>query len=171
MHFKKAVEEIKKSGDLDLLARAYLTRMAMETAVLEKMQDDEFLKVEAVEPHPENANFHAFLTGQPDRVQERLLPSQYHGVLKLLTQGKMEGLAGALTEIKDPASRLIASGICVRQGRSDEGVLKTAIETASQNGWKKALLVYLERLQGFYAEQGRTDKATATMQKIKLIAP
>ena len=34
IHFRKAVEEIKKGGDPDLLGKAWLTRMALQVAVL-----------------------------------------------------------------------------------------------------------------------------------------
>jgi hypothetical protein len=171
MHFKKAVEEIKMSGDLDILARAYLTRMAMQAAVLEKVQDDDFRKIEAAESHTENANYHLFLTGNLNRVQESLLPTPYHDVLKLLLQGRPDKLAGALAEIKDPVSRLIASGVCTRLDQSDEGVLKLAAETASQNGWKKALLAYLGVMESAYAKQGQAEKAAAVRQKRELITP
>jgi hypothetical protein len=171
LHFNRALDEIKKSGDLGILARAYLIRMGIEVAVLEKVRDDDFLKVDAVEPNPVNKNFHAFLTGHLNRVQEQLLPEQYYGVMKPLSRGKTEELGNELEKIEDPLSRLIAIGVCVGQGRIDEGLLNTAIATASRNGWKKALLVYLEKLQVYYTEQGQQDKARTIKDRIQLISP
>jgi hypothetical protein len=171
LNFNRAVDEIKKSGDLDLLERVYLIHMAMEVALLEKAQDQAFLKVDAVEPNTANRNFHAFLTGPPNLVQESLLPEPYRALIKPLTQGKTKDLAGVLASISDPASRLIAAGVCIAQGRIDEALLKTAVETASQQGWKKALLVYMNKLSVYYSGNGQQDQATAIIKKMELIAP
>lgn len=169
LHFQNAVEEIKKSGDLDILAKAYLIRMAAEAAVLEKPRDDSFLKIDAAQPNPDHQNFHAFLTGPASGVKEQLLPQAYRSVAKSLQQGKADGLAAEIARIDDPFSRLIAAAVCIRQGHASEAVLKTAIDTASKNGWKKALLVYLERLHSFYEKQGQTDQAAAVSKRIDLI--
>jgi hypothetical protein len=171
LHFNRSVEEIKKSGNLDLLGRAYLIHMAMEVAVLEMAQDQAFLKVDAAESNAVNRNFHAFLTGPPHLVQEVLLPEQYRNLLKTLVQGKKEDLAKVLTNITDPASRLIAAGVCIVQGHSDEALLKTAVETASHQGWKKVLLVYMDKQRVYYTERGQNDQATAVTKKMELIAP
>jgi hypothetical protein len=62
--FNKAVEEIKKSGDLNILAMAQLTKCGVQTAVLEKMDDREYLKIDAVYSSPSNCfpnNIRGFL--------------------------------------------------------------------------------------------------------------
>ena len=171
LHFQKAVEEIKKSGDLDVLARAYLIRMAAEVALLEKSEDESFLKIDAVQSNPVHQNFHAFLTGPISRVQEQLLPAAYRTVTKRLQQGKMDGLAADIAGIDDPFSRLLAAAVCIKEGQASEAILKTAIDTASRNGWKKALLVYLEKLQLFYENHGQGEQATAVSKRIHLINP
>lgn len=169
LQFQKAVAEIKKSGDLEVLAKAYLTRMAVESAVLETPQDEEFIKINAAQSHPVHQNYHAFLTGQLNRVQEQLLPEVYRTVAKGLQQGKTDSLAADVARIDDPLSRLIASAVCIKQGRVNEAILQTAIDTASRNGWKKALLVYLEKLHAFYQERGQEEKADAISKRIQLI--
>ncbi len=171
IHFKRALAEIRKSGDLDLLAKAYLIRMALEVAVLKQAGDEEFLKVEAVQSDPVNKNFHAFLTGKQDHVRDPLLPDQYRGIQRYLSQGKKDIPSNELARIEDPASRLIAVGVCVGQGRFDEKSLNIAIETASRNGWKKPLLAYLERLRIYYEDRNQTDKARAIRERIQLISP
>jgi len=170
INFKKAVEEIKKSGDLDILARAYLVRMALQVAVLEKVEDREFLEIETLEPHPVNANFHAFLTGRFASVQQGLLPEQYRGVSKRLRAGQTAGLSREVAGIEDSVSRLIASGVCVMQNRYDEDLLTNAAEAASHNGWKKALLAYWEKLRSHYEARGQTDKALAIAKRIQIIS-
>ncbi|MDQ5987208.1 MAG: hypothetical protein CSYNP_02945 [Syntrophus sp. SKADARSKE-3] len=171
LHFNRAVDEIKKSGDLDLLGRAYIIHMAMEVALLEKAQDQAFLKVDAVEPNTANHNYYVFLTGPPNLVQEILLPDPYQALIKPLAQGRTKDLAGIIANITDPASRLIAAGVCIERGHVDEAILTTAVETASRQGWKKALLVYMDKQRVYYSGIGQQDKAAAILKKIELLAP
>jgi len=169
LSFNKAVEEIKKSGDLDVLARAYLIRMAIQTALLETVGAEEYLKVDAVQPDPANRAFYAFLTGQWSEAREALLPEQYRRLVRGLSQGPKGSMAPDVAKIEDPLSRLIAAGVCYRQGRIDEGLIQSAVETASRNGWKKALIIYLEKSRDYYREQNQRDKAATIEQRIQII--
>ena len=79
-HFQRAVKEIKKGGDLDLLEKAWLTRMALQGAVLGEIDEGEYGKIAAAHPVPANRNFYLFLTGDPAAVDGTLLPEQYRSV-------------------------------------------------------------------------------------------
>jgi hypothetical protein len=169
-HFRKALEEIKKSGDLDLLGKAWLTRMALAVAVLSEMDGGEYGTIAAAHPVPANRNFYRFLTGDPAAVEGSLLPGQYRSFLKALQQGdtvKVEEAVVAMAD--DPLSQLIAAGISIRRHLESEAILQAAVGTASRNGWKRALLVWLERLQTFYTAAGDAAKAAAVRQRIDLI--
>lgn len=170
LHFNKAVEEIKKSGDLDILARAYLTKCAVQTALLEKMDDREYLRIDVAQPVPENRSFHKFLSGgDTANVEEKLLPVQYQGFFMAYRSGRFADMSGTISKMEDPLSKLIAAGFLVKQDKCDEVCLKIAIDTAGRNGWKKALLVYLEKLLSFYEMQKDMEKATTTRNRIELI--
>jgi hypothetical protein len=169
-HFRKALEELKKSGDLDLLGKAWLTRMALEVAVLSEMDEGEYGIIAAAHPVPANRNFYLFLTGDPTAVDGSLLPAQYRSFLKALQEGdtvKVEKAIAAMAD--DPLSQLIAAGISIRRHLENEAIIQAAVSTASRNGWKRALLVWLERLRTFYAATGDAAKATAVRQRIDLI--
>jgi hypothetical protein len=168
MHFKKAVEEIKKSGDLGRLGKVWLTRMALQVAVLEEIEEGDYPKVEAAQSVPANRNFYLFLKG--DRAaDDALLPSQYRPFLKVLRGGNAPEAGLAVAKIDDPLSRLIAAGLTVRRHPENETLLRAAVETASQNGWKRALLAWLKRLGAFYEASGETSKAAAVRRRINLI--
>lgn len=169
LYFNKAIDEIKKSGDLEILARAYLTQYAVHVAVIEAFDDGEYLRIDALQPVLQNRNFYNFLKGSFDTVDERLLPQQYDGFLRAFRKGKIEDIAHEISRIEDPLSKLIAVGLLVKKNTYDEGVLKIAIDTASHNGWKRALLVYLDKLQSFYEMKKETQKAANIEQKIQLI--
>jgi len=167
--FQKSVAEMKSGGDLRLLQIAYLTRYALQSSVLESFDDQDYRKLEAIEPHPENIHFHAFLKGAFDRVDEQSLPLQYRPFLRACKSGKQLDTDAAITAIEDPLSRLIASGLTVQQQLYQETTLHTAIRTAAEQGWKKALLTYLKKLRDFYASTNEQKKADVTQQRIDLI--
>lgn len=169
LHFRMAIEEIKKSGDLDLLGKAWLTRMALQAAVLEESAEGEYGKIEAASPSPANRNFYLFLTAKPAMVDDALLPAQYRPFLKALQKGDTAKTVKTIAEIDDPLSRLIAAGIAMRGGPANEQLLRAASETASQNGWKRALVVWLEHLSGFYEKSGEAAKAASVRRRLDLI--
>ncbi len=168
--FRKAAEEIKKSGDLDLLGKVWLTRMALQIAVLAEPEEGEFSRVDAAEPVPANRNFLRFLRGDP-AAEEALLPERYRGVLPSLRGGTTSELSVIIEKLDDHLSRLIVAGIAVRGNRESEPLFLLAVETASRNGWKRALLAWLKRLESFYGASGEAAKAASVRRRIEVIAP
>jgi hypothetical protein len=171
LNFQNTVEEIKKSGDLDRLEKAWLTRTALQIAVLKVPDEGDYGKIAAVQPIPANSNYYIFLTGDAAKVNNDLLPKQYRQFHKALVDGDIVKAGKAIASMEDnPVSRLIASGLAVRHHMESEEILKTAVETASINGWKMALLTWMERMAAFYELSGEAAKAAAVRQHIDLIA-
>jgi hypothetical protein len=169
LHFQRAVAEIKKSGDLNLLAKAYLNRYAVQVALLESFRDDDFLKIQAAEPNGANGAFYAFLKGDFSQSDSNLLPPQYPRTVADILAARRDSIAEDVRQIEDPLSRLVMTGVLVRHGYENAELLNGAVETASRQGWKKALLVYLERLQAFHLQRQEGEKADKIKQKILLI--
>jgi|WetSurMetagenome_2_1015567.scaffolds.fasta_scaffold129974_2 hypothetical protein len=169
IHFRNAVEEIKKGGDADLLGKAWLTRMALQVAVLRAPEEGDYVKIDAAEAVPANRNYYRFLTGNTSAVDVLLLPKAYRPFWEAFCNRDAVKAAAAIAAIDDPLSRLIATGLSVRNGLETEAILRTAVETASQNGWKVALLTWLDRLKSFYEAAGNTGKASAVQSRIDLI--
>lgn len=169
LHFRKATEEIKKSGDMSVLARAYLTKYALHVALLEPFDDREYEAVAVVAPDTRNKEFHLFLKGDFHHVQTDLLPERYHRFMKTLRGGKGEEVTREIAHIEEPLSRLVAVGLRVKQQKHSEEDLRIAIDTASRNGWKKALIVYLEKLQLFYEGKGEKVKAVSIGERLRII--
>jgi len=169
LHFNKAVEEIKKTGNLEILAKVYLTKCAIQMAVLERIDDREYLRTDAVQSVAQNRSFHSFLKGDLNHVEENMLPAQYRRLFTTYRDRKLSGLQDEIVNMEDPVSKLIATGFLVQNNACDEECLKIAIDTASRNGWKKALIVYLEKLQFYYDQRNDKEKATAIKNKLDLI--
>ncbi len=168
-YFNKAVEEVKSSGDLDILARTYLTKYACQVAVLAAFDDNEFLRIDAAEPILRNKSFYNFLKGDFESIDENQLPEQYMGFLRAFKGGNQDEIDREISKIDNPLSKLIATGLLVQKNKMDETELTFAIDIASQNGWKKPLLAYLARLQSYYEMTNRPDKAARVSERIQLI--
>ena len=169
LRFKKAETEIKRTGDLDLLGKALLTRMALRVAVLEAADADDYLKVESAQPVPANRNFYFFLRGDTAEVNEALLPTQYRPFLASLRTGDAGKIGKAITAIEDPLSLLIASGIASVHNVETESILLAAVDAASHNGWKKALLAWLKRLENFYVTADDAARADSVRRRIAIV--
>ncbi|MFH2119956.1 MAG: hypothetical protein ABIJ25_06110 [Pseudomonadota bacterium] len=169
IHFRKAVEEIKKGGDADLLGKAWLTRMALQVAVREEMEEGGYLKTEAAEAVPANRNFYRFLKGDAATVDVSLLPEPYRPFWMAFRSGDAAKAAVAIAAIEDPLPRLIAAGLAVSHRLENDAILQIAVETASQNGWKRALFAWLERLQSSHEAAGDAAKASAIQSRIDMM--
>ena len=168
-HFTKARKEIAAGNDLNLLAVVYLTKYALHTASLESFDAVDFARLQRLEPNPANMAYCHFLKGNFSAVDARELPPCYTGILKAALSGDVKSAFREISAIHDPLSRLIACGVWVRYLPHDEAILKTAVTTASEHGWRRPLWAYLEKLQTYYLEQGDQNKAEAVQLRLNLI--
>jgi hypothetical protein len=169
LHFQKAVEQMKRGGDLTMLSKAYLTKYAVRTALLEDMKGSDYLDIGTIDPDPENRNYFIFLKGNLSIVDEKLLARQYRPVVKAYIGGSQESIDQEIARMRDPLSRLIAIGIIVKKDRYDEATLQMAVNTASENSWRKTVLVYLDKLLSFYEAKNEKNKAEQLRLRIKLL--
>lgn len=168
-NFKKAADEIKRSGDLDTLTKAYMTKFGVQVAMLEAFREAEYLEIEDISPNQEYINFFNFLKGLFMYVDGGRLPARYRGAFKAMQENNIKELESQINRIDDPLSRLIATGVAVKQKKYNEAILKSAIDTASANGWKKALLAYLHQLQLFYESLKDFSNAEKTGKTIRVL--
>lgn len=168
-HYRRAEEAIKRSGNIDILARARLTRFALHVAALKPFVEQEYLELERLKPLPETHNYFLFLRGDFQRLDPALLPEQYWEVSQGLRSGNIRETESAIRNIENPLSRLIATGLAVRQGYYNEAILKMAVATASENGWQKVLLVYLETKRQYYEQRNDPEKALGIKHWLRVI--
>ncbi len=164
-HFERARAEIARTGRLDLLARAELTRCAVRLAALETGACTAFERL-GTHASAEDETYARFLTGAWQGVDANLLPARYRG---LLAAREEAARLRALDEIKDPLSRAIAAGALLSAGHASPEVIALATRTASDQGWRRALLAWLE-VQAKRAEAAG-DKAGLELvrQRIELV--
>jgi len=169
IHFQKAIDEIKSSGNLSLLATAYLTRSALRTAVLEAPQIKEYLEVVEAGPDDDHKDYYLLLEGKFAQIQKTNLPTAYQDLAAVLEGGNEERISGAIFEIQDDLSRLIAIGLVVRYRMENEAILTGAVDLASANGWRKPLLIYMARLESSYQKRNEKDEAEKIRLKMELL--
>jgi hypothetical protein len=154
--------ELANTAQPGLVARGELTYCAMQVASLEFVPCTGFEPLRADAPPTERA-YADFLAGTLAPEDAKLLPEQYRGV----AGGQASG--GALQAIKDPVSRMIAAGVLLRTGRADPQVLQIATDTASEQGWRRAVLVWLGAQVVNAEKAGQTEEAQRLRRRMQLV--
>jgi hypothetical protein len=155
--------EVASTAQPELVARAELTRCAVQVASLNlaPCTGFELLRRDAADAERAYADF---LEGKATAEQAKLLPEHYRGI------AGGEGGAAALKKIRDPVPRLIAAGVLLRMEKADPEVLQLATDTASEQGWRRAVLSWLGA-QAMHAEKaGATEEAARLRRRIELAA-
>ena len=168
-HFIKARNAISSNNDLQLLAKAYLMKYALHTAVLEDFDDRDFLRIDKLEPNVANRAYYDLLKGNISQLNETNLKPAYQKLLHLMRDKNVSAATKEIASIDDPLSRLIACGIWVKYMPYNENIIKLAIDTASQDGWRRPLWAYLNKLQKYYLDRQETDKAENIKERLELL--
>ncbi|HSI58935.1 MAG TPA: hypothetical protein VLA16_15355 [Ideonella sp.] len=160
--FARARAELARTGRPELLARAELMRCAGQVASLAFDDCPGFAALAQDAAAPERA-YAAYLAGRAQPPDAPLLPEQH----RALVAGS--GSAEALKGMADPLSRLVAAGVLLRGGRAQPAVAALAVETASEQGWRRPLLAWLN-VQVLQAEAaGAADDAARLRRRIALV--
>ena len=163
--FAKARSEVARTGKADLVARVELARCAARLASLvmgacpgfERLQED---------VGPAERAYAAFLTRPLAVSESTLLPTRY-GPLAAATSDAAR--AAALRGIADPFSRLIAAAVLVRDAHGTPEILSLAVDTASENGWRRPLLAWLGVSATVAERNGQTMLATGLRRRMALV--
>jgi len=147
-----------------LVARVELTRCAVQVASLDFSPCTGFEPLRADAPDAERA-YADFLAGVATPEQAKLLPEAYRGI------AGGQGGAAALKNIHDPAQRLIAAGVLLRMQKADPGVLQVAVDTASEQGWRRAVLAWLGAQAMLAEKSGATEEAARLRRRMQLATP
>lgn len=144
--FAKARSALASTGQINLVARAELTRCAALAASLVPGDCSAFDALRADAAAPERA-YADYLAGRVQPQEIALLPAWHRAVLQAAADP-----AAAVAGIEDPLARLVAAGVLLRSGRASPAVLALAVDTASAQGWRRPLLAWLG-VQALRAEQ------------------
>lgn len=156
----KMRREIAQSGRIDLLARAELAICASRIGSLDFSPCAEFDKL-APDTAASDQAYARFLATDWAGLDAKLLPAQYADLLGAKDDA---GANQSVSEIKEPLPRLIAAALLFRSGRANPATLVVAVETASERGWRRPLLAWLE-VQLKRAQASGDLEAAAKLQR------
>lgn len=160
--FARGRDELARTGDAGLVARAELTRCALKVAslIFEPCVGFDALRVDA--PAPERA-YADYLAGKSLPADVALLPPMHRAVAAASADG------AAVKAIADPLSRLVAAGVLFETGRASPDVLQLAVDTASAQGWRRSLLAWLGAQARRAELAGAKDEALRLRRRMELV--
>jgi hypothetical protein len=162
--FELARAETARTGRPELVARIELNRCAARVASLmfEPCAGFESLRADADAPERAYADY---LAGRVlDAERSALLPAHHRAVAV--------GAAGAtLPTADDPLARLIAAGVLLQRAEASPAVVALAVDTASEQGWRRPLLAWLGVQARLADGRGDTAEAARARRRMALVQP
>jgi hypothetical protein len=153
--------EVGSTGKVALAIRIELAQCAAHVAalVLEDCPGFERLRADA---SAADLAYLGYLSGRAE--DGALLPEQHRAVAAALAAGNDIAASAAVAAIADPLSRLVAAGAVLRAGHAAPAVQTAAVETASDQGWRRPLLAWLQA-QALRAEKAGDVQAAAQVRR------
>lgn len=150
--FRTARTATTSTGRTDHVAQVELVRCAAQVASLD-FDDCPGYAALAQEATPEQRAYADYLYGRWQGLNAALLPAQHRSVVA----------TGQVTAVADPLARLVAAGAAFKAGRiAPEGIVQ-AIDTASNQGWRRPLLAWL----GVQAQRAEAAGDAQEVQRIR----
>lgn len=162
--WRRARDEVSRTARPDLLARLELARCAAQVAALDAAPCTGFEAVAQDAADAEQA-YARYLQGQLAAGDVALLPKAQQAVAPLVP----EQAAAALAAIEDPLSRLVAAGVLAVRGPVPMAVVTQAVDTASAQGWRRAVMAWLINQQRLARELGDTALADQVQRRLDLL--
>jgi hypothetical protein len=150
--FVRARRETSSTGRADLVAQVELVRCATLAASLE-FEDCPGFAALAADASPTQRAYAAYLAGRWEGLDVAGLPEQHRAVVG----------TGSMTAVADPLSKLVAAGALFKAGRIKPGDIEAATETASSQGWRRPLLMWL----GVQVQRAQAAGDAAAVERIK----
>ncbi len=161
----RAAREVARTGRADLLARLALRHCAAAIASLDLAPCNRFeaLRQDAAAPELAYADYLAGTITNTAPGQIALLPSQHQAVAQSTSD---QAANDAVASIKDPLAKLVAAGVVFKRNQASPRLVDLAIDTASQQGWRRPLLAWLSiKLKRLQAQN--TVASSTQIEQIK----
>jgi hypothetical protein len=149
--FARARRATAATGRFDLVAQAELVRCAARVAALD--YDCPGYAALAGDATAAQRAYAAYLDGRWGDLDAGLLPEQHRTVVA----------NGSLAGVTDPLARLVAAGALLKAGRIAPADVENAVDTASNQGWRRPLLAWL----GVQEERAQAAGDGAAAERIR----
>jgi hypothetical protein len=178
LEFERARAEIARTGRPDLMARIELLRCATQVASLVLTPCAAYQDLVGDAPLAEQA-YAGFIGGKWTGLDPERLPQPYQELVResqapTKKNGRpipMETATdhGKLTSIEEPLARLVAAGALIQREPLTSTDIDLAVETASDQGWRRPLLAWLSVQLKHKQAIGAADAAAGIQRRIDLV--
>ncbi len=163
--FERGRALLARTGQPALVARAELMRCAARVASLDFTSCEGFERRRAEAPAAEQAYADHLAGATLERARIALLPPAQQVVASAIAAKTPVSVSA----IEDAQSRLIAAALLFRAGLADPATLTLAADTASEQGWRRPLLAWLDVLAQRAERAGAADEAQRLRRRIALV--
>lgn len=169
VEYVRTRREIASTGKLELIARAEAVRCAVRLASLVMDDCAGFAPMQADASAPEQA-YVAYLRAKTTMTPEQraLLPEQHRAMASSTDDGAR---LATLNAMPDPLARLVAAGVLFQQGLLSPAGVAVAVKTASDQGWRRPLLVWLGVQLKLAQTAANPADQTLIQRRIDLVGP
>jgi hypothetical protein len=150
--FRTARTATTSTGRPDYVAQVELVRCAAHVASLDFDDCPGYVAL-AAEATPAQRAYADYLYGRWQGLDAALLPEQHRAV----------PATGQVASVADPLARLVAAGASFKAGRISPEGISLAIDTASNQGWRRPLLAWL----GVQAQRAEAAGDVQEVQRIR----
>ena len=165
-YFDKMVEDFRMTVDPDEIVKAYLARCAVNFALLEYSDCGEVKEMLPLLKNKENTAYYNFVSGKTRKPED--VPKKYSDVVGISQKCDVEKANSSLSSEKDPVTLLVKAAFFVKTGCYDAETAEAAVNAASKEGWKKAVLKYLALQLSYLEKHGEMQKAELVKKRMEL---
>ena len=163
--FKRAEREVRRTASADALARVLAVQCAARVAAVLPADCDAVIG--APDAASQTRHYARYLSAQ-ELSGEAL--SQLPSSQQAAAQSSLAESASALRQVASPVSRLVAAGVMwQRQRLGFEGV-QIAVDTASEQGWSRALWHWLSVQKELLVAKGEVERAAFVQRRMDLLS-
>ncbi|MEW6021746.1 MAG: hypothetical protein AB1807_06350 [Pseudomonadota bacterium] len=150
--FARARRETASTGQPALVAQVELVRCATLAASLE-FDDCPGFAALAPDATAQQRAYAAYIAGRWQGLDAAALPEQHRPVVA----------SGSLNGVTDPLARQVAAGALFKAGKISPADIEAATDTASEQGWRRPLLMWL----GVAEQRAQAAGDTAALERIR----
>lgn len=161
-----AINQLRKdlaaTARTDLAAKTELALCAIEQASLKMPPCEAFEKLK-IDAQASELAYAQFLSGEWLGLQNTLLPPQYQSMVV------HPAPESQLIAIESPISRLIAGSVLLQRNQLSAQGLELMVYTASQEGWRKPVLAWLNVQLNIFEKNNDTVRANQVKRRIQML--
>lgn len=169
VEWRRAFNETRRTADPARVARVGLVQCAVQQASLSFDDCAGWQALEGEAAWPEQA-YARYLAGAPLADDIPNLPAQHQPIARLMLTRSDSPRNPALRSVADPLSRLVAASALLRAGLLDPDGVSLAVDTASQMGWRRPLMAWLNLQAQLAQDQGHDELAGLARRRLELLS-